>query len=174
MLDGMSGWSRHESVVDRQIRMAQERGDFDDLPGKGKPLRGLDGPDDELWWVRGYVRREGLTGDALLPPSLRLRKEVERLPETVRELPTEAAVRAVVAELNREIVAWIRTPSGPSVPPRPVVADEVVARWRATRAASRPAPERRPDAPAATPAPDRPGWWRRRRTVRSSGAEPPA
>ena len=27
-----------ESAVDQQIREAQERGDFDDLPGKGKPL----------------------------------------------------------------------------------------------------------------------------------------
>ncbi|WP_445188578.1 J-domain-containing protein [Pseudonocardia sp. Cha107L01] len=60
-------WSRYESVIDEQIRKAQERGDFDNLPGKGKPLPGLDGPDDDLWWVRGYIRREGLSGDALLP-----------------------------------------------------------------------------------------------------------
>ncbi|WP_037063261.1 DUF1992 domain-containing protein, partial [Pseudonocardia acaciae] len=127
----MNGWSRYESVVDQQIRLAQERGDFDDLPGKGKPLPGLDGPDDELWWVRGYLRREGLSGDALLPPSLQLRKEVERLPETVRELRSERAVRDVVSELNRRIADWLRTPSGPAVPLRPVDADEVVARWRA-------------------------------------------
>jgi DnaJ-like protein len=28
-----------ESAVDKQIREAEERGDFDNLPGKGKPLR---------------------------------------------------------------------------------------------------------------------------------------
>lgn len=27
-----------ESAVDRQIREAQERGDFDDLPGRGRPI----------------------------------------------------------------------------------------------------------------------------------------
>jgi hypothetical protein len=30
--------SRFESLLDRQIRAAQERGEFDDLPGAGKPL----------------------------------------------------------------------------------------------------------------------------------------
>jgi hypothetical protein len=34
-----SDWaSRFESALDRQIRAAEERGEFDDLPGKGKPL----------------------------------------------------------------------------------------------------------------------------------------
>lgn len=32
--------SRYESVVDRQIRQARERGEFDNLPGMGKPLPG--------------------------------------------------------------------------------------------------------------------------------------
>jgi hypothetical protein len=46
-------WARYESVIDQQIRKAEERGDFADLPGRGKPLPGLDGPDDENWWVKG-------------------------------------------------------------------------------------------------------------------------
>jgi hypothetical protein len=50
------GVAGHETVVERQIRLAQERGDFDDLPGRGKPLPGLDGPP---WWRRltGRMRR---------------------------------------------------------------------------------------------------------------------
>ena len=64
-----------ESLVERQIRLAQERGEFDDLPGKGKPLPGLDGPDDENWWLKGYLRREGLTAELLLPTPLQLRRE---------------------------------------------------------------------------------------------------
>jgi DnaJ-like protein len=159
----MSQWSRYESVVDQQIRMAQERGDFDDLPGKGKPLRGLDGPSDDLWWVREYVRREGLSTDALLPPSLQLRKEIERLPETVEGLRSERAVREVVADLNMRIASWLRTPSGPAVPLRPVVADEVVARWHSGRPATASAPRQgtapSPDVPATSRV--RPGRWRR-------------
>jgi hypothetical protein len=151
-------WARYESAIDRQIRMAQERGDFDDLPGKGKPLAALSGPDDENWWVRQFVQREGLPTDALLPTPLQLRKEAERLPDAVRDLPTEQAVRAAVTELNTRIVAWLRAPSGPAVPLRLVNADETVERWAAGRAApsASPAP-----APAARPASGRSPWWRR-------------
>ena len=83
-----------ESVAERAIRLAQERGAFDDLPGRGKPLRGLDGPDDENWWIRGYLEPEGLSGEALLPESLLLRREIERLPGEVAGLSDEAAVRS--------------------------------------------------------------------------------
>jgi hypothetical protein len=145
-----------ESWIDRQIRTAEERGDFADNPGNGKPLPGLDEPYDENRWIRDKVRREGLDTDALLPPPLRLRKEVERLPAEVRDLPTEAAVRAVVAALNGRILAWLRDPSGPAVPLRPVDPEPVVAGWHAHRR-TLPSP-----APAAEPAPaPRKRWWHR-------------
>jgi len=150
--------------------MAQERGDFDNLPGKGKPLAGLNEPDDELWWVRRYISREGLSSDALLPTSLQLRKEIERLDESVRGLASEQAVRDVVAGLNRRIADWVRVPEGPSVPLKLVNADETVARWRAARPApavpSSGAPESSGERPAgaAVDGSTRPGstpWWRR-------------
>jgi Domain of unknown function (DUF1992) len=141
---------RWKSVVETQIRQAQERGDFDGLPGHGRPIPGAGEPDDELWWVKGLIRREGLDTAALLPTSLRLRKEVEDLPAAVRQLPTEAAVRAAVADLNERIAAWIRIPSGPQVVLRPVDAEEVVAGWRAARP------------PPPPPAPPRPRRGRRR------------
>ena len=34
------------------IREAQERGEFDNLPGAGKPLTDLGDTDDPMWWVR--------------------------------------------------------------------------------------------------------------------------
>ena len=66
-----------ESWVDQQIREATDRGEFDNLPGTGK-LTGLQDSDDELWWVKNYLRREGLPTEALLPTALQLRKEIER------------------------------------------------------------------------------------------------
>jgi hypothetical protein len=146
-------WARYESVIDQQIRKAEERGDFADLPGKGKPLPGLDGPDDENWWVKGWIQREGVPSDALLPTPLQLRKEAERLPETVRDLPTEEAVRAAVSELNRRIAEWVRAPSGPAVPVRRVDPEAIVQGWRDARSAPPPAP--------VPPAPTRRRWWRR-------------
>jgi hypothetical protein len=128
--DECEPWRPGETLVERRIRQAQERGEFDDLPGKGKPLPGLSEPDDELWWVRRFVRREGVPADALLPPGLALRKEIERLPETLRVLPDEESVRELAAELNRRVVEQLRVPSGPVVPLRRVNPDELVRTWR--------------------------------------------
>jgi Domain of unknown function (DUF1992) len=122
--------SRHESLIDKQIRMAQERGDFDDLPGMGQPLPGRGTQDDDLWWLKGYLRREGLSMEAMLPTPLRLARQVERIHETVRKLPSEQSVRAAVAELNQEIADYLRAPSEPHVPIRPVDAESVVEQWR--------------------------------------------
>lgn len=120
----------YESAVDRQIRLAQERGEFDNLPGTGKPLPGRTDPDDELWWVKDYLRREGLSAEPLLPTALQLARQVERLAETVRPLRSEQLVREAVSELNRRIAAYLRAPSGPHVPVGPVDADRVVDEWR--------------------------------------------
>lgn len=122
-----------ESWVEQQILRAQERGEFDNLPGAGKPIPGINEPYDEMWWVKGYARREGLSTEAMLPEPLRLRQEIARLPDTVRGLPSEQAVRDVVAKLNQRIAAWLRAPSGPQVVVRPVDADETVRQWRADR-----------------------------------------
>jgi hypothetical protein len=141
-----------ETWVDKQIREATERGEFDNLPGAGKPLPHR--PDDELWWVKDFIRREGLPTEAMLPASLRLRKEVERLPSTVGSLRSEHAVREVVDSLNRRIMDWLRVPSGPQVHLVPVNVDEVVEQWHATR--ETPAATTPPvTADAALP------WWRR-------------
>ncbi|NHC14921.1 DnaJ family domain-containing protein [Motilibacter deserti] len=50
-----------ESLAERRIREAMERGEFDGLPGAGKPIEGIDGPHDDLWWVKQKVRRERLS-----------------------------------------------------------------------------------------------------------------
>jgi hypothetical protein len=145
---------RFESVVEQQIREAQERGEFDDLPGKGKPLPGLDDADDEQWWVRRYLEREGLSTEALLPEALLLRKQLDRLAETVAGLRTEQAVRDHVRELNLQIKRARVAPSGPPVMLRLARADDVVERWRASRTAAR-----QPNAPEA-PVPRRSLWSR--------------
>ncbi len=142
-------------MITRTVRVDPHGG------GAGKPSPGADRPDDELWWVKDYIRREGLPAEAMLPTPLRLRKEVERLSETVAGLRDERAVRDVVAELNRRIAAWLLAPDGPQVPVRLVDVDDTIRRWRADREAARPAA---PVATDPTPAarPRRVRWWRRR------------
>ncbi|WP_063035904.1 DnaJ family domain-containing protein [Nocardia grenadensis] len=148
-----------ESWVDRKIREATERGDFENLAGAGEPLPGAGNPyHDENAWLRDYLRREGVSGDAMLPPSLLLRRDVERLPEAVRDAESEHEVRETVAELNGRIVDWLRMPTGPQVPVAPVDADAVVRDWR--ERATRVAAARRPAIARPGPAPGVP-WWRR-------------
>ncbi|MFI6999277.1 DUF1992 domain-containing protein [Nocardia sp. NPDC050175] len=143
-----------ESWIDKQIREATDRGEFENLPGAGKPIPR--GSDDENWWLNGYLRKEGVSGDALLPPSLLLRRDIERVPETVRELNSERAVRETVRELNKRVVEWLRLPHGPYVRIAPVDTEEVVTQWRAERRPEPPAP------PTTTPPqPNRPASrWR--------------
>jgi hypothetical protein len=128
-----------ESWVDRQIRQAKERGEFDDLPGAGRPLPGAGTVDDENWWLRGYLERQGAT-DALVPPAIRLRKELDELPDTVRRLRSEQQVRSLVDAINERVEeVWRGPASGPPVRLGKVDPDAMVALWRAA-AATLPAP----------------------------------
>ncbi|MDT0346803.1 DnaJ family domain-containing protein [Streptomyces litchfieldiae] len=121
-----------ESWVDKQIREAEERGEFAKLPGAGKPLRGLDGPYDELWWVREKMEREQLS---YLPPSLALRKEAEDALAAAKAAPSEAAARRILTGVNEKIREAIRHPlEGPPLNLAPFDIDQVLADRRDERA----------------------------------------
>jgi hypothetical protein len=163
------------SWIDQQVADAERRGLFDDLPGAGKPLNikpaAADGDYGQAW-LRDYARREGVPPEEMLPAPLRLRREIERLTETVGEFRTEAEIREVAADLNRRIVEWRRIPVGPPIHVRLVNADDLVTRWRAARAArtgQAAAATRASHQPPAPPAPEprRPRWWWWRRPASS-------
>src|SRR5690348_7332214 len=88
--------------LDAQVRNAMARGDFDNLPGSGKPIPGLDKPYDPDWWVKRLIERENITG--VLPPALALRKEDALLTGRLDEEVTEADVRRVLADFNARVV----------------------------------------------------------------------
>jgi hypothetical protein len=123
-----------ESWIDAQIRVAREAGAFDNLPGAGKPLPNLDQAYDPLWWVKQLVRREQVS---MLPPALELLRKVEKDLASIETLPDEAAVRRQVAALNIEIAKVNATVvEGPPTRLGTLDVDQVVARWRRTRAAN--------------------------------------
>ncbi len=123
-----------ETWVDAQIREARERGEFENLPGTGKPLPSLDGDHDEMWWIKQLLQRENLS---FTPPAMALRKAVEDMLDSVGRLLTERAVRNVVDELNTRIRELNRIPpiDGPPSSLMPLDVDGVVERWRTQRAA---------------------------------------
>jgi hypothetical protein len=49
-----------QRVSENRIREAIENGEFEDLPGLGKPIPGIDEPYDPDWWVKQWFRRERL------------------------------------------------------------------------------------------------------------------
>lgn len=143
-----------ESFIDKQVREAHDRGEFDNLPGTGKPIEGLGEPRDEMWWVRQKLEREQLS---FLPTALQLRKDAELALAKAAAAPSEQKVREIVTELNDKIVAAVKAPHTPPVTMLPYDVDEIVGQWRANRPAPQPepAPEPEPEPPR------RKRWWRR-------------
>jgi hypothetical protein len=120
-----------ESFVDRQIREAQERGEFDDLEGAGEPIADLHRPHDELWWIRRKLRDEGLS---YVPPSLQVRKDVEEARQRIARARSEREVRQLVGDVNDRIRAANRALlAGPPSTVQPLDEDATVAAWRAAQ-----------------------------------------
>ncbi|MDO9380117.1 MAG: DUF1992 domain-containing protein [Nocardioidaceae bacterium] len=118
--------------VDHQVRQAIARGDFDDLPGAGKPIPGLGGTHDPNWWVKQLIEREQITG--VLPPALALRTEHAELDARLDRQGSEQEVRRVLEDFNARVVeARRQLLGGPPVitPTRDV--DHEVAAWARRR-----------------------------------------
>jgi len=149
-----------ETWVDHQISQSIARGDFEQLSGAGKPLRGLEREETAYDWALAKARREGVDTAAMLPPGLALRRERDQLPARAARLATEADVRALGEDYNARVAAFWRRPQESRWSPIPGMADvdELVDDWRASRP---------PEPPPAPPGPKPPSrrsrsrWFRR-------------
>nr|WP_214059648.1 DUF1992 domain-containing protein [Nocardioides aquaticus] len=151
---------QQQTWVDEQLRIAMERGDFDDLPGAGKPIKDLGQSHDPDWWLKRLVERENIT---VLPASLQLRKDDAALDERLDALAVEREVRREVEEFNARVIRARYTPADGTPPlitmPRDV--EETLAGWRERRAArTAELAARRVAEDAARP--PRRRWWQRR------------
>ncbi|MEO7752413.1 MAG: DUF1992 domain-containing protein [Terracoccus sp.] len=153
-----------ESPVDRQIREAQERGDFDHLPGAGKPLD-LSDADDPDWWLKRFAARENIDLGGALPGALALRKESAGYPESLADVRREENVREILADYNRRVLADRLRPAVGNLPPllaKTVDVDDMVDQWRTLREGLAGDAAERALAAAEPPVAARPqGWWRR-------------
>jgi len=150
------------AYVENLIQQAMRRGEFDDLPGAGKPLRGLDLHDPD-WWIRRKIEQERLTG--LGPPALSLRVEAAELDARLDRMQREPDVREEVADFNRRVIeARRQLLGGPPVVTATRDVDAEVAAWRErrearARAAAEEAERRRSEEESARR--QRRPWWRR-------------
>jgi hypothetical protein len=121
------------SWIEAQISAAMQEGAFDNLPGAGKPLPNSGQGYDPDRWVKQLIEREGAY---MTPPSLELRRKVERELAALDTLDDEATVRIRIAALNGEIARFNATAvEGPPTNLATFDIDQIVARWRQSRAA---------------------------------------
>ncbi len=113
------------SSVEQQIAEAIRRGEFDRLPGEGKPLPKRDGGPG--WWARSLVER--MTASERLAE---ISRQVDFRLGEAWVLGNEQAVRGWVADINDEV----------GIEDVAVDADEIVATWhKMSRARRRSYPE---------------------------------
>lgn len=133
---GQPTMDQRAQYVEIAIQQAIRRGDFDDLPGAGKPINNLREIHDPDWWIRQKIEREQITG--LGPPALTLRTEDAALDARLDSAASETAVREILDDFNRRVIeARKQLSGGPPVvtPPRDVGAE--LAAWRERRVARR-------------------------------------
>lgn len=89
-------------IAERRIQEAMERGDFDDLPGKGMPLSLEE--DDPM--VPGELRMayRMLRNAGMLPPEIELRKELLRLSDLLSAVTDEGERRERRRELDYKLM----------------------------------------------------------------------
>src|SRR5215213_6065842 len=149
---------RQQEWVDQQLRIAMERGEFDNLPGAGKPIKDLGAQHDPDWWIKRLIEREKITG--VLPPALQLRKDDAELDARLDRHTAESEVRRELEEFNARVMKARYTPvDGPPLVTRPRDVEAEVARWRERMRARR----RAAQAARRTASPEPPAERRSRR-----------
>jgi len=119
------------SVAEDQIRQAQAAGEFENLPGFGQPIPGIDEPYDENWWVREKLRREHISA---LPPALEIARDKEQTMAGVANLASELEIRQELAALNERIHrAHFSCTWGPPCSTIPVEIEEFLQAWKRQR-----------------------------------------
>ena len=90
-----------QKVVEKRIKDAQKRGEFDDLPGTGDPLKIEDDsqiPED----LR--LAYKILKNADCLPPELELKKEVRKMEEMLENIPDEKEKYRQIKRINYKIM----------------------------------------------------------------------
>ncbi|MBU1155020.1 MAG: DUF1992 domain-containing protein [Proteobacteria bacterium] len=84
-------------LAEERIKQAAERGDFDDLPGKGKPLKLEDDSNvpEDLRLAYKILKNAGYT-----PPELEAQKELMRVEDLLANAPDEKTRYQALKRLN--------------------------------------------------------------------------
>jgi DnaJ family protein C protein 28 len=93
-----------KKIIDEQIRKAMEEGQFDNLPGQGKPLDLDENPlEDPAWRMANHL----LKSNGFSPPWLENRKEIETALETARQELRQAHTWRLTAQVLKKPAAAV-------------------------------------------------------------------
>ena len=86
-----------EKIVEKRIRDAQRRGEFENLDGNGKPLRITDESNipEDLRLAYKVLRNADM-----MPPEVELRKEILRTEDLLEQMPETAEKFRLINKLN--------------------------------------------------------------------------
>ena len=90
----------HQRIAERKIKEAQEKGEFDDLPGRGEPL-----PLEDDSHVPEDLRLayKVLKNADCLPPEIELRKEIRQMEDMLESIPDEKEKYRQIKRINLKI-----------------------------------------------------------------------
>jgi len=92
---------RYEKIVEQRIREAVEKGEFDNLPGKGKPI-----PLEDDSHVPEELRLayKLLKNADCLPPELMEKKEILQMEDMLAAIPDEKERYKLIKKINFKIM----------------------------------------------------------------------
>ena len=90
----------YKKIIEEKIKEAQERGDFDDLPGKGEPLN-LE--DESLIPEDLRLSHKILKNANCIPPELELRNEIRQMADLLSGIPDEEEKYRQIKLINLKI-----------------------------------------------------------------------
>lgn len=89
---------QHEDLIEARIRKAMVEGEFDNLPGKGKPI-----DLSKYYGVPEHLRiaYQMMKDSGYIPEEVRLKKEMELLKEKIKQCNSEAEKNKLMKELTK-------------------------------------------------------------------------
>ena len=90
----------YQKIIEEKIKEAQERGEFDNLPGKGQPL---DLEDESRIPEELRLSHKVLKNANCLPPELELRKEIRHMADLLSGIPDEEEKYRQIKRINLKI-----------------------------------------------------------------------
>jgi hypothetical protein len=91
----------YEKIVEKKIKEAEERGEFENLLGRGRPLK-LD--DDSRIPADLRLAYKILKNADCLPPEIELQKEIRKMEDMLKNIPDEKERYLQIKRINFKIM----------------------------------------------------------------------